>query len=651
MVERAAPAPPADVPSELTDDGWTRWDLPTLWLAPPDAPTPRPLGEGPPELLAAYVELPPGMPDARGGELHEVELPLRAVGGEDETIRGPRMVVTGSVHGVRFAIDRGVLVPVAAMGPELDLAQRFEAALALVEAREPTDEVCPLLQAWPAVLALGRRDLVDRYAALPMVAFEQQAMAGRRYHELARRALAHFHRSDDEAARRDLASRQLMEHTSFTDVHGTRAMAYRDETIAELARELTLRTVMFDTSTLEGEIAALADVTVPAEVTRAALAADPRVRAVVARGEAAVPALIEALEDDERTTRIVLVDEVLHPEAVLLRRSDAVYAALAQILDLDFHAPSAFGEWLTHQDARTIDTVRSAARAYWAEMGSISPIERRWRVLVDDDRTPLEWADAAIWLVEASARPRAFARFQPFSIAPASPMRGEPLRERTGPSVTELLLRRMTESTSDERAQFVIALAAARWDRAALAPHLDSLPRDSVMSLLPVLGEPGWPRLAEALRTRGGLVLFLSAGDFEAWVEYLHGALGDPSVAAALQGVLASDEEEGLIDARVPMAVALARRGFVPARDMLIAALHDPEIDGELWPGAEGRVLASSVTLILSERVTERRDVSRGELAAFFVGAQLSIPYSFAADPAAREARVAEMVAALGTAP
>jgi len=638
-----------DVPSQMTEDGWTHWDLPAEWPAPPRARVGAALPESTDELVAALMhayEL--GVPDVRGGALHEVELPFRSLDGKDGSFRGPRMVVVGSVRGVRFAIDEGVLVPVRGMGPELDLIERFTAALEASERYRPTNEICPLIDAWPEVRARSRPDLVDRYATLWSTTSDQQQLLGRRRHELTRRALANFRRGDDAAAWRDLAARHLLDDATLVSVRSDGDTEYPDETIVQLEQELELRrdaAVASRSMTIADEIDALLDVSSPGEPTRLGLANDPHVLALVARGETAVPALLDALGDTGRATRMVYVDPFQH-RARLIDRTDAVYAALASILDVDWHPEHAFGDFLTTQDAATVATVHAAATAYWEELHALSPAERRWRILGDDARSPAEWAEAALWLVDASPQPRAFAQYRIYSIAAASPMQGEPLRARSDPSLSELLRRRI-ESTDDEDIwRSALAVAAARWDPRALLEHFDELRLTSVMTLLPALGEIGRRRLLETLRGHGQMLMFAAAMEVEVWVPYLLDAASDPAVAAALTAVLDDPGDQGLFDARILVGVGLARGGFAPARVALVAHLHDPSVYGELWPGAEALILGP-LTVLLHEPVTVGRDVTRGEMTAFLVRDMVELPYEFGVDQPTRERQLAALVAAL----
>lgn len=285
-----------------------------------------------------------------------------------------------------------------------------------------------------------------------------------------------------------------------------------------------------------------------------AIGSDPAVQAVVDQGEDAVEPLIQAIATDLRLTDGVSFDDPPRTAAPI-----PVARAARVAVSLLLHTFS-FGDGVS-DDA---DPARTAAavRAYWDRYKDIPPAERWYRTLADDQATPAQWQEAADEIVRpANETPLGDGailwRPQPGVVFP---LRGESLRGRSAPSVSQLMARRVLQiAASDRQRPWIgvnahsatrMALDAARWDARASVPALRaqsarlSRPRAGGYDFAPNLAED---EAAVALaRVRGGDMQALS--DYVAWLmarpptqtasvqafEPLWRSPRDPAVAAAV---------------------------------------------------------------------------------------------------------------------
>jgi len=209
------------------------------------------------------------------------------------------------------------------------------------------------------------------------------------------------------------------------------------------------------------------------------LGSDSIVQALVTEGEAAVEPLIECLEHDERLTRSVHFWRDFHRSRSPLAVHEAAYVALANILQKDFFSPQSTGDDLSARESDTRKRLANSIREYWAKRGRI-PLVERWYVTLQDDKAPIgDWLEAASLIVQEAdvevTRGSQFfgswTRIPDRNKGRTPPLRGEPLRSKKDPSVTELLLRRTRdlikrnradEPTTEAALQLVLVLT--RWD-------------------------------------------------------------------------------------------------------------------------------------------------------------------------------------------
>jgi len=177
---------------------------------------------------------------------------------------------------------------------------------------------------------------------------------------------------------------------------------------------------------------------------------DPRVRALVARGDEAVEPLLRALESDARLTRSVSFGRDFFPDRHLITVAETAYTALTRILKTNaFNAPA---QYEIPSDSEGRRQFAARIRAYLGKYGR-GTNEERWYSILEDDAAGTEaWTQAAANIVSANdyggtPPPSAFNN----APAPAEraaknlTLRGEPLRGKTSPTVSQLLARRMLE--------------------------------------------------------------------------------------------------------------------------------------------------------------------------------------------------------------
>jgi hypothetical protein len=191
------------------------------------------------------------------------------------------------------------------------------------------------------------------------------------------------------------------------------------------------------------------------------LAQDPVVAALVQEGDAAVPALIDCLATDQRLTRSVSFWRDFHRGRNLISVSSAARAALRAILQTDLPTAAAW-------------------RAYWERFHGMR-IEERWFTILQDDAAGLgQWRQIAQLLTQPdnvfTDPGTGFSSTTPVSSNAPPKMRGEWLRTKVHPSVSELLARRALEIVPtnvagyDLTAAGEIGLCLALWDPVAAGP-------------------------------------------------------------------------------------------------------------------------------------------------------------------------------------
>ena len=210
----------------------------------------------------------------------------------------------------------------------------------------------------------------------------------------------------------------------------------------------------------------------------------PLVQALVAEGDEAVEPLLAAIETDTRLTRTVTegrgmsIDRKVHPVF------EPEFAALTGILKTQQFTGQQY-----QVEAGTLsrkDLARSM-RDFWIKNRTMALTERWYRTLRDDSSGYSQWWEAAAGIVQPTNQVGpAVQGSRGRTLEPsAPPMKGEELRSRRDPSVSELLARRVLEIARAPRQRTIpdrelddacrLALLLDRWDPKAALPVIRAL--------------------------------------------------------------------------------------------------------------------------------------------------------------------------------
>lgn len=198
-------------------------------------------------------------------------------------------------------------------------------------------------------------------------------------------------------------------------------------------------------------------------------------QALIKAGEAAVEPLLECMEKDKRMTRSVGYSRDFQRNRVVISVSRAACMTLQQILRVDFNtAPE--------------------MRAYWSQNKGLKPEERWYQALQNDAVGTEQWVQAAASIVqpdnETGVPHGGYRQMTQLPAGQEPQFRGESLRRKQGPSVTELLVKRaeelVTKATKTDqsmavdelRGAYELTLFLAQWEpKAAAAPARKAMHR------------------------------------------------------------------------------------------------------------------------------------------------------------------------------
>ena len=113
------------------------------------------------------------------------------------------------------------------------------------------------------------------------------------------------------------------------------------------------------------------------------LSSDRRVEELIRLGDATVPALLDALETDERLTRSVHFWRDFARSRTVLGVREATLTALMSILRVRVFEPAATGDNFTARGDDAAKEMAKRLRAYWKEYGRLPFDERMMKVLTD----------------------------------------------------------------------------------------------------------------------------------------------------------------------------------------------------------------------------------------------------------------------------
>ena len=210
----------------------------------------------------------------------------------------------------------------------------------------------------------------------------------------------------------------------------------------------------------------------------------PLVQALVAEGDAAVEPLLAAIETDTRLTRTVTygrgmsIDRRVHP---VLEPEFAALTAIFKTQQFSGQQYQVESGTLSRKD------LARSMRDFWIKNRALSLTERWYRTLRDDSSGYDRWSEAAASIVQPTdqAGPAVQGAHVRASESSAAPMKGEELRSRRDPSVSELLARRVLQIARAPRQRTIpdveleracgLALVLDRWDRKAALPVIRAL--------------------------------------------------------------------------------------------------------------------------------------------------------------------------------
>jgi hypothetical protein len=210
----------------------------------------------------------------------------------------------------------------------------------------------------------------------------------------------------------------------------------------------------------------------------------PLVQALVAEGDAAVEPLLAAIESDTRLTRTVThgrgmsIDRRVHP--VL----EPEFAALTAIFETQQFSGQ---QYQVESGALSRKDLARSMREFWNRNRALPLTERWYRMLRDDSSGYGRWSEAAASIVQPTDQvgPAAQGAHVGALEPSAAPMKGEELRSRRDPSVSELLARRVLQIARAPRQRTIpdvelehacgLALLLDRWDPKAALPVIRAL--------------------------------------------------------------------------------------------------------------------------------------------------------------------------------
>lgn len=199
---------------------------------------------------------------------------------------------------------------------------------------------------------------------------------------------------------------------------------------------------------------------------RVNLPGDPIMSALIAEGDDAVEPLMDCLEHDQRLTRSVGFGRDFQRGRTVIAVKSAADVALKSILQAEFSSAAEM-------------------RAYWNKYKSLK-LEDRWYAILNDDRARSRWPEAAANIVQPAnitRFPGGFSTETPLPTNAPVLLRGECLRGKSDPSVTELLTRHALEMPTNNLGAYDLSAGCqmaeylARWDVPAALPVARTLSR------------------------------------------------------------------------------------------------------------------------------------------------------------------------------
>lgn len=192
---------------------------------------------------------------------------------------------------------------------------------------------------------------------------------------------------------------------------------------------------------------------------------DPIASALIQEGDAAVEPLLNCFETDKRLTRSVGFGRDFFRSRTVVPVNSAALVAVQSILQAGFRGGV------------------PEIRAYWNKYKGMS-LDERCYVILQDDSASGRWLEAAAHITQPENKttfPGGFSMTKPAPTNAPVRLRGESLRARSHPTITELMTRRAIEvpatnpNSYDLSAACQMGLHLASWDAQAAGPVAKTL--------------------------------------------------------------------------------------------------------------------------------------------------------------------------------
>lgn len=179
------------------------------------------------------------------------------------------------------------------------------------------------------------------------------------------------------------------------------------------------------------------------------LSGSPTVETIINEGWDAIEPFLQCYENDERLTRIVPVNHFgSRTDRTIVDVRSAAYAALEGIIETPQFAPQFSGKETSEEKQAIYKSSSGAIHDYWKKYLGLSREERLYEILNDDHGH--QWLEAASIIVQATNKAimpviswHPVPWGLPLSLNETVPVRGEPLRSKSNPSVSALMIKRV----------------------------------------------------------------------------------------------------------------------------------------------------------------------------------------------------------------
>jgi len=328
------------------------------------------------------------------------------------------------------------------------------------------------------------------------------------------------------------------------------------------------------------------------------LVSHPIVAELANIGAAAMPAIFDCMEKDKRLTRSVSFPRDFKVTRNFIPVSSAAVAAYQRI----------------SEDFDTMTATPAELRARWSKNAGLSPAERQFKIL-EEEGEGRQWRSAAAYMVEPTSMVRtsnsSWRGTEPKAGGPPPAMKGEPLRSRVNPSVTDLIKKRASDLIDSWKNEghkkfdldYALQLVSIlnKWDHAAALDTAQLVSR-VVMQDTDGRAIDQWPHFATAIRVRVELGDRAALSEYAAWVKerpletYYSGSASafEPLIRFRTEPVMqqAARDFAAHLKSNLPKAAGTNQiEGILttpllqlePIRDLVLSLLSDNRKVGDVW--------------------------------------------------------------------